>query len=193
MTTDSECYRDWRHSIDFTNGVLNLNNYAYNHNNEIMQKAYEQLYAQEYHQNKRSNASLNQNQLNRDEVSIPIQAPENDDLYPVSVLPYEFEPQPIHLYDPLHDDQQVSDDQLSGRWEDKADKTSEKTKKNKSNQNDNSSFSSQKDDKKASAKNEAIVKKDTLVSVRADGKVKLITSDLNKDNLDRNMNLLTEN
>lgn len=91
MTTDSECYRDWRHSIDFmSNGVLSLNQHN-QHNNEIMQRAYEQLYAQRH---RTSASSLYK--PSGDDVSIPV-----TDLYPVSVepiVPYEYEPQSIHAY-----------------------------------------------------------------------------------------------
>lgn len=166
MTTDSECYRDWRYG-----SILNLNNYPYNnHNNEIIQKAYEQIYSQ---QNKKSNSSLN-----KDEIIIPV-----NDLFPISVVPYDFEPQQIHLF---NNNQQLN---------------TEIEIHQSNEQNLNKKF----DKDKNFIKNKELIyqsnlnkknKKDTLITVQ-DGKIKqkLMTTviDINKDNLDRNMNLLTEN
>lgn len=214
MTTDSECYRDWRHSIDFmSNGVLSLNHYN-NHNNEIMQRAYEQLYAQRH---RTSTSSLCK--LPKDDVSVPIVT----DLYPVSVepiVPYEYEPQPIHAYrlqvvhndesafrqivhkkaddlvqqeEPKRLDEAAEDQRYDSKLEEKLESSAEARPSGRdlikpNNLND----PNEKNKVTKKSVNETINKLSTLVSVRNDGQIKQkILSDADsKSNLDRNMNLL---
>lgn len=214
MTTDSECYRDWRHSIDFmSNGVLSLNQYN-NHNNEIMQRAYEQLYAQRH---RTSTSSLCKPA--KDDVSVPIVT----DLYPVSVepiVPYEYEPQPIHAYrlqvhndeaafrqivhkknaddlvqkeEPKRLDDVAEDQRYDGRLEEKLESSAEDrpTGRNLIKPN-NLNDHNEKNKVTKKSVNETINKLSTLISVRSDGQIKQkILSDADsKSNLDRNMNLL---
>lgn len=214
MTTDSECYRDWRHSIDFmSNGVLSLNQYN-NHNNEIMQKAYEQLYAQRH---RTSSSSLCKPP--KDALSMPVMS----DLYPVSVepiVPYEYEPQSIHAYQmhaQVHNDEEVfqrisadkTADDLLQRQKCKIqfkaddqrykleDEQLESTADGKSTGLDatrqpNNFLNDHNEKNKVNKRsvNETINKLNTLVSVRNDGKIKVLSETDSKSNLDRNMNLL---
>ena len=186
MTTDSECYRDWRHSIDFTNGILGLNNYNH-HNSEIMAKAYEQLYEQQH--------SVTAKSLKDEAINL---SPPIDDLYPISLVPYDLEPKSIHLYHAqVHDDyvNKLDDQELKDvKYKDvNEDYKIEFNASYSIPNNLNEQLNNEKDKVNKPSINDTINKLNTLVTIRHDGKVnqKLITnSDLN---LDKNMNLLNQN
>lgn len=165
-----------------------------------MRKAYEQLYAQQHRQI--STPTLNKSI--KDEISLPV-----NDLYPVSVVPYDFEPQPLHLYQihntfngdkhvdrryrpddiPTYDEVKSSKDTSQGYISD----DSEENLNLNSNSNKSSKPNNNRkpDDRVVrSGVDDTINKLDTLVSIANDGRIKLVTSSDSKNNLDRNMNLL---